>query len=103
VRQPLGQYPERDRTEGKRTGNDAKVRSIFGGNNMPMINYLAVLVPAWPVGGRRGVYGVPGQAMDGRARLDEADCGGPMANVTCRRPMIIAFVAQLVMALMLRA
>src|SRR4051794_26657004 len=70
---------------------------------MPVINYLAVLVAAiagWVVGA--AWYGVLGKAWMAALGWSEVDMMGPDGK---RRipvaPMVLAFVAQLVMALML--
>ena len=84
--------------------NGAKL--AFGeiwGDSMPIINFLAVLVAGvagWLVGA--AWYGVLGKQWMAALGWTEADMRGPDGK---RRmpmtPMIIAFVAQLIMALML--
>src|SRR6266550_2586611 len=73
------------------------------GANMPMINYLGVLAAAvagWLVGAVW--YGVLGKQWMAALGWTEADCAGPDGKRHMPvGPMIIAFVAQLIMALML--
>lgn len=86
--------------------NDAKLKGTKGnirGAIMPMINYLGVLAAAvagWIVGA--AWYGVLGSAWMAALGWTAADMTGPDGK---RRmpvgPMILAFVAQIVMALML--
>ena len=70
---------------------------------MPIINYLAVFAAAvagWLVGAVW--YGVLGKQWMAALGWTEADCAGPDGKRHMPvGPMIIAFVAQLVMALML--
>src|SRR5882672_2875909 len=70
---------------------------------MPMINYLGVLAAAvagWLVGAVW--YGVLGKQWMAALGWTEADCAGPDGKRHMPMgPMVLAFIAQLIMALML--
>jgi hypothetical protein len=100
--EPFG--PERSGRQSQAEPNGARL-TVYnnGGINMPIINYLAVFVAGvagWLVGAVW--YGVLGKQWMAALGWTEADCAGPDGKRHMPiGPMIIAFVAQIIMALML--